>query len=91
MKRIPGQEETSGRRHPILYSRPGKNTGDTSGSAARTITLKPAPAKTVLPIPEVQGCFAPGEKLRNREKNKDASVKPANFSENSGLKESTSA
>jgi|GEM_PF-2635354 len=65
--------------------------GDTSGSAAHTITLKPAPAKIVLLIPAVQGCFAPGANVQNREKNRAASVKPVNFSGNSDLKENTSA
>ncbi len=62
-----------------------------SGSAAHTITLKPAPAKTVLLIPAVQGCFAPEANVWNREKNWVASVKPVNFSGNSDLKENTSA
>jgi len=65
--------------------------GDTSGPVAHTITLKPASVKTVLPIQTVQGCFAPGVSARSREKNRDVSVKPANFSRNSGLKENTSA
>jgi len=64
--------------------------GDISGSAARTITLKPASAKAVLPIPAVQGCSARGANLRDRVKNRAASVKPVNFSGNSGLKENTS-
>jgi len=65
--------------------------GDTSVSVAHTITLKPAPAKTVLLIPAEKGCFAPGANIWNREKNRAASVKPVNFSGNSDLKENTSA
>lgn len=67
--------------------------GDTSGSVVHTITLKPVSAKTALLIPAVRGCFAPGTgaNIRNKDENRAASVKPANFSGNSDLKENTSA
>lgn len=64
---------------------------DISGSAVRTIILKPASAKTVLPTPAVQECFAPGANLKNKLKSRAASVKPVNFSRNSNLKVSISA
>ena len=73
-----------------IYSNSGKNLGDTSGSAVHTITLKPVSVKTVLLIPTVQGCSAPGANIRDRVKNRAASVKAVNFSGNSSLKGSTS-
>ena len=59
-------------------------------SAARTITLKPASAKAVLPILAAQECFAREANAQDRIKNWAVSVKPANFSGNSGSRESTS-
>ena len=84
------QKSFSGRQ-PMLYRRPGKDTGGISGSAARTTTSRPACVKTVLPTPEVQGYSVQGAKARCREKKRTASVKPANFSGNSGWKAIISA
>ena len=64
---------------------------DILGSATHIITLKPAFAKTVLPIPAVKGCFALRVNLLDMEKKKDVSVRPASFSGNSGLRGNTSA
>lgn len=88
--RVSGKGESPQRSHPILYSRPGKNMGDILGYAVHTITLKPAPVRAVLHIPEVQECSAPRANSRVRGKKRDASVKPVSFSGNSGLKVSTS-
>lgn len=90
IKRMSEKVENQEREHSTLYSRPGKNTGDISGSAARTITLKPASAKAVLPILAAQECFAREANAQDRIKNWAVSVKPANFSGNSGSRESTS-
>ena len=57
--RMSEKVESQERKHQTLYSRLGKNTGDILGSAARTITLKPASAKAVLPILAAQEYFAP--------------------------------
>jgi hypothetical protein len=70
------------RKYQTLYRKPGKNLEDISGHAALTIILRHAFAKAVLPILEVWGCSAPGEKARKREKKKIAYVNHANFSEN---------
>lgn len=59
-------------------------------SAARTTTLKPASAKAVPPFPEVQECSARGVIVLDRIKNRAASVRPASFTGNSGLKGSIS-
>ena len=90
-KEISEDAESPGRKYPTLYRRPEKSMGDISGSAVRTITLKPASAKTVLSIPAAQECSAPGTNIRERVKNRAVSVRPANFSGNSSLKVSTFA
>lgn len=77
--------ETQEKEHPILYRIAEMNMGGISGSAVRTITLKPAFAKTVLLIFGVQGCSAPRANVRDRVKHRVASVKPANFSGSFGL------
>ena len=65
--------------------------GDTLGFVLPTTTLKPASAKAVLLAPGMKACSAPEVIIEGQEKKKAASATPANFLENSGLKESTSA
>lgn len=60
------------------------------GFAVPIITLKPAFARSVLLIQAVQGCSAPETKTASQGKKKAASASPANFSENSDLKGTTS-